>query len=148
MELDTFDRQILGILKVDARQTGDQLAERVGLSPAACLRRVQRLRKIGAIEREVAILSPEAEGRTVTLLAFLEIARGPGDRTRAVRETLSRLPEVQKMYHVTGQSDLVLVVQCASMEDYAAFSEAHFYSDLVTGYQTMVVLRDFSPKLA
>ena len=147
MEIDDFDRQILAILKVDARQTGDQLSERVGVSPAACLRRVQRLRKIGAIEREVAILSPEVDGNAVTILAFLQIARGPGDRTRAVREVLSRMPEVQKIYHVTGQSDLVLVLQCTSMEHYATFSEAHFYSDFVTGYESMVVLRDFSPKL-
>lgn len=148
MEIDDFDRQILAILKVDARQTGEQLAERVGLSPAACLRRVQRLRKIGAIEREVAVLAPEVEGRTVTIMAFLQVARGSGERTRAVQRALQGLPEIQKMYHVTGQSDLVLVLQCASMEAYAAFSEAHFYSNNITGYETMVVLRDYSPKLS
>ena len=148
MDLDDFDRQLLSILKVDARQTGEQLAERIGLSPAACLRRVQRLRKIGAIEREIAVIAPEVEGRTVTVLAFLQVARGRGDRTRAVRDAWGHLPEVQKMYHVTGQSDLVLVLKCASMEDYAAFSEAHFYSDYITGYESMVVLRDYSPKLA
>ncbi len=57
-ELDRFDQKILAAMEKDARQTGNQLSEVVGLFPAACLRRLQRLRKIGAIEREVAVVNP------------------------------------------------------------------------------------------
>ncbi|MEM0946433.1 MAG: Lrp/AsnC family transcriptional regulator [Pseudomonadota bacterium] len=57
-ELDSFDRKILAAMELDARQTGNQLSELVGLSSAACLRRLQRLRGIGAIEREFAVINP------------------------------------------------------------------------------------------
>lgn len=147
MEIDDFDRQLLSILKTDARQTGEQLSDRVGLSAAACLRRVARLRSIGAIEREVAIVAPEVEGNFVTILAFIEVARGRTDRINAVRDLFRKQPEVQRLYHVTGEADFVLVLRCASMEAYAAFTEAHFYSDKVKGFESMVVLRDFSPEL-
>ncbi|WP_068118721.1 Lrp/AsnC family transcriptional regulator [Tropicimonas marinistellae] len=69
--LDDFDRKLLELLSIDSRQTGQQLSGKVRLSAAACLRRVQRLRKIGAIEREAAIVSPRAAGPSVTLQAML-----------------------------------------------------------------------------
>lgn len=148
MELDEFDHRILEILKVDCRQTGEQISARIGLSPAASLRRVQRLRQIGAIEREVAIVAPEVDGLSVTILAFIQLKRGRADRIDALRKAFVRMPEVQHIYHITGDADLVLVLRCASMEAYAAFTEAQFYSDQIAGFDTKVVLRDYSPKLA
>ncbi|WP_269583373.1 Lrp/AsnC family transcriptional regulator [Roseibium sp. Sym1] len=145
MDLDDFDHQLLRLLSLDARQTGKELSGKVGLSPAACLRRVQRLREIGAIRKEVAILAPEVTGTTVTLLAMLEMIRGQPERNARARERLLRLPEVKKLYHVTGKADLVLTIECASMEDYAAFTERHFYAEEIKGFDTIVVLRSYDP---
>ena len=79
IDLDAFDRKILALLETDARRTGGQLSEAVGLSPAACLRRLQRLRKTGAIEREVAILSPDVRPRGTTIIVRLQIeGHNPG----------------------------------------------------------------------
>jgi len=146
--LDEFDHRLLSLLSLDSRQTGKQLSEKVGLSPAACLRRVQRLRQIGAIEREIAILSPEIRGASVTLLVMLELTRGDPGLTDELRRTLQKLREVQKIYHVTGDSDFVLILECASMEAYATFTEAHFYNGEIKGFDTIVVLRAFDPNPA
>lgn len=145
--LDAFDRQLLDVLAVDCRQTGEQLAARIGLSPASCLRRVQRLRAIGAIEREVAVLSPAVTGRRVTVLVQLFITRDRPDRIDALKARLSGLAEVQQFFHVTGDADFVLIVACASMEEYSDFTEAHFYDPLVKGFSSMVVLRDYTKRL-
>lgn len=144
--LDDFDHQLLDLLSKDSRQTGKQLSEKVGLSPAACLRRVQRLRDTGAIEREVAVISPKVTGGTVTLLVMLTLVRGKPDRAALLRRNFLKRPEVKKIYHVTGEADLVLTVQCASMEAYAAFTEAHFYADEIKGFDTIVVLRSYDPE--
>jgi len=146
MDLDDFDHRLLHLLRLDARQTGKELSEQVDLSPAACLRRVQRLRQIGAIQREIAILAPEVTGATVTLLVMLVLTRGQPERTARVRQKLLGLKEVKKIYHVTGPADLVLTVECASMEAYATFTEAHFYDEEIKGFDTIVVLRSYDPE--
>lgn len=141
--IDDFDRRLLELLSIDCRQTGDQLSAQVGLSPAACLRRVQRLRRIGAIRREVAILSPEVTGRNVTVLVQLHLAHDRPDRIDSLKERFSRLAEVSRFFHVTGDADFVLIVSCASMEDYALFTEAWFYDPMIKGFESMVVLREY-----
>ncbi|WP_407494574.1 Lrp/AsnC family transcriptional regulator [Pseudooceanicola sp. MF1-13] len=141
MDLDNFDHQILDLLRQDARRTGSELAEEVGLSPAACLRRLQRLRKIGAIEREIAVLSAKVTGQRVTLIVTLTLHRGRPDMRARFRDYFGKLPEVKNLYHVTGEDDLVLTVECRTMEDYADFAEKHFRMDEIRGYETTVVLQ-------
>ena len=145
--LDDLDRALLDILSVDARQTGEQLAARIGLSPAACLRRIQRLRKIGAIQREVAILSPDVTGKRVTVVVRLNFARERLNEIDALKSRLIRLPEVERLFHVTGDADFVLILSCETMEDYAAFTEAHFYEPFLKGFESMVVLREYHKQL-
>ncbi len=147
-KLDAFDHHLLRLVAADARQTGQVLAAKVGLSPAACLRRLQRLREIGAIEREVAIVSPRFVDRRVKIITRLQVERGGADRMEKLRKKFQHLPEVENFYHVTGDYDVVMVVAFPSMEDYAAFTQAHFYDDLVKGYDSMVVLREYPTHLA
>lgn len=145
--LDEFDRRLLALLEIDARLTGAELSERVGLSPSSCLRRVQRLRDIGAIRREVAVIAPEFSDRRVTVLALLEVTRNQADRIDRLKAEFTALPQVERFYHVTGDADFVLTVSCASMEDYAAFTEAHFYSPLISRFESLVVLREYEKPL-
>ena len=143
-ELDGFDKAILGLLKVNSRRTGEQISEEVGLSPAACLRRVQRLRKIGAIEREVAVVSPDFEPQGTTLVVLLTIDRHNPKRMDLLTERMLKQPEVKKIYWVTGEDDIVLIMRCPSMEAFADFCERHFHESPVEGFETLVVLRDYS----
>ncbi|MEO1471046.1 MAG: Lrp/AsnC family transcriptional regulator [Pseudomonadota bacterium] len=142
-EIDDFDRRLLALLQVNARQTGQALAEQVGLSPAACLRRVQRLRETGVIEREVAIVAPEALGPSVTFLVTVEILRDGPDRIDRLKRRFTALPIVQRIYHVTGEADLVMVVAAPTMEDYTDFTERYLYAPEIRGFSTMVVLREY-----
>src|SRR5919109_4782776 len=79
VELDDFDRRLLDALQQDSRRTGEQLAALVGLSPAACLRRAQRLRETGVIEREIAILAPAALGGMTSVLVLVTLERDRPD---------------------------------------------------------------------
>lgn len=128
-------------MQKDARRTGTELADAIGLSPAACLRRLQRLRKIGAIDREIAVLSDKVLGQRVTLIVTLPLNRGRPDMRARFKDYFAKLPEVRHLYHVTGDADLVLVVECSTMEDYADFAERHFRMDEIKGYETTVVLQ-------
>ena len=142
--LDDFDQRILDLLEVDSRRTGEQLSSLVGLSPAACLRRVQRLRKIGAIEREVAIISPEyKDDKGTKIIVLLTI---DGQNPRIMDEYCDRLrkqDEVESLDWVTGDDDIVLYVDCPSMAHFTEFSARHLNEPPVVGYKTLVSLKQY-----
>ncbi|MEM7717881.1 MAG: Lrp/AsnC family transcriptional regulator [Pseudomonadota bacterium] len=143
-EIDGFDRRLLGLMQVDARRTGQDLSDAIGLSPAACLRRLQRLRKIGAIEREVALVSPDYQERPLTqIIVLLTITRHSPKRIEDLTRRLASFDEVQRIFSVTGDEDIVVVMGCASMEAFADFANDHFYEPPVEGFQSLVVLKEF-----
>lgn len=142
-DLDAFDRRLLTLLQRDSRLTGVQLSEAIGLSAAACLRRVQRLRQIGAIEREVAVLSPAFTEKRTTILVRLTIDRHNLRRVNDFTQRLLRLDAVDTVYSVTGEDDFIAILRCASIEEFADIADAHFYQPPVEGYESNVVLRAF-----
>lgn len=141
--LDEFDHALLRLLKQDARRTGEALSSEIGLSPAACLRRVQRLRRIGAIEREIALISPEFEPKGTRIVVLLTIARKNPQRVDDLTRKFSRLPQIERIFSITGDSDIALIVACETMEAYADFCDAHLYDPPIEGFESLVVLREF-----
>ena len=71
--MDRIDRKLLNLLQRDASRTNVDMADEVGLSPSSCLRRTQRLRKSGVIDRIVAILNPAKAGRMIKALVTVEL---------------------------------------------------------------------------
>src|SRR5262249_37105339 len=122
MELDSFDRRLLDALQQDSRRTGGQLAEIVGLSPAACLRRAQRLREEGVIEREVALVAPAALGERVSVILLVTLDRDRRDAVDAFRRRICAAAEVMQCYSITGVFDLALVVTAPDMAAYTEFT--------------------------
>lgn len=118
MDLDRFDRQLLGLVQADCGQTAEQLAEHVGLSPSAIQRRLKRMREQGVIAREVAIVEPRAVGRPTFFVVSLEIERERPELLAQLREWLARRAEVQQAFYVTGETDFVIIV---TARDTAAF---------------------------
>ena len=123
--LDKLDRHILRSLQDDGRATYDQLAEQVGLSPSAVLRRVKRLEENGVIDRYVALVKPEAVGLGLT--AYLNVRlekhteshkRNPMDLFRASVQTW---PEVAECAALTGEMDYLLRVLVEDMAHYSRF---------------------------
>ena len=123
--LDRLDRQILRSLQEDGRATYEQLAEQVGLSASAVLRRVKRLEEARVIDRYVALVKPEVVGWGLT--AYLNVRlekhtethkRNPMDVFRA---SVQVWPEVVECVALTGDMDYLLRVVVADMAHYSRF---------------------------
>lgn len=141
MDLDAFDLKLLSILQVSTRGTADELAAAVGLSPSACLRRVRRLREAGVIEAEVAVVSPRAVGRELTMVVQVALERERADIIDAFKRAMRATPEVMQCFYVTGDIDFILVVTVPSMEDYEAFTNRFFFQNPnVRRFTTLVVM--------
>ena len=142
IDLDDFDRRILALLQANSRRTGAELSAEVGLSPAACLRRLQRLRDEGVIAREVALVAPEYREKKVMVFVLLTFERDRPDREDQFTQRMREAPEVVQCYHVTGSADYLLGIEVADLEDYQRFTKLHFYESYVKRFETHVVLKD------
>jgi Lrp/AsnC family leucine-responsive transcriptional regulator len=120
--LDAIDRKILAILQDDNQVTNLALAERVGLSPPPCLRRVRRLRELGVIEKDVALVDPLKVGQGIIAFVGVELDRQREDVLANFERKIAAEPEVQQCYFVSGETDYLLLVTCADMESYDAFA--------------------------
>lgn len=140
--LDEFDLKLLDAIQRNNRLTAEQLAERVCLSPSAVQRRLHRLRERKVIEAEVAIVSPEALGRSLT--AIVEVTLDT-DRPNVVEEfqrVIQAAPEVMQAYYVTGNADYILIITAKSMEDYEAFARGFLSTrPHLKHFRTSIVMR-------
>ncbi|MCV6583953.1 MAG: Lrp/AsnC family transcriptional regulator [Marinibacterium sp.] len=120
-KIDGIDRQILRELSRDGRVTNLDLAARVGLSPSACLRRVQELERAGVIAGYRAVLDPAAMG--VGFVAYLGV--GLNEHTKAAQErferAVTRAPEVVECHNITGTIEYLLRVEAADLPGYKTF---------------------------
>jgi len=128
--LDKIDRHILRCLQIDNRISNLQLAEEVGLSPPACLRRVRRLREEGVIVADVSLVNPRMLGRVLNIIVEVEMNRDQLDVYDAFMLKMQSAPEVTQCYQVTGDVDFVLVVMVADMEAYEAFARRDLASNI------------------
>jgi Lrp/AsnC family leucine-responsive transcriptional regulator len=120
--LDAIDRRILDLLQDDNQITNLALAERIGLSPPACLKRVRRLRADKVIVKDVSVLDPESAGRSIVAFVGVELDRQREDVLAAFERKIAAEAEVQQCYFVSGEIDYLLTVVCLDMEAYNAFA--------------------------
>jgi Lrp/AsnC family leucine-responsive transcriptional regulator len=92
VELDAIDRKILAILQEDNQVTNLALAERVVLSPPPCLRRVRRLRELGVIARDVALVDPAKVGQGIIAFVGVELDRQRADALTGFEHKISAEP--------------------------------------------------------
>ncbi|HTQ98386.1 MAG TPA: Lrp/AsnC family transcriptional regulator [Candidatus Acidoferrum sp.] len=122
MELDRTDRRILKELQKNARISNQELADKVGLSPSPCLRRVKQLEESGYIKAYVTEL--EAAKLGLKLMAIVQIAmdRHTPDRFEQFETTVKTYPQVLECIMITGQSaDYQLKVLVKDMDEYQEF---------------------------
>lgn len=121
MKMDDLNRRILRELTRNARLPNTELAERVGLSPSACLRRVQELERKGVITGYRATLSPEAMG--IGFTAYVTV--GLNDHTKQGQESFERAvaiyDEVRECHNITGTVEYLLRVEAADLIAYKRF---------------------------
>lgn len=139
--LDRVDAALLEAIQENNRLTSDELAELVSLSPTACHRRLKRLRAEGVIEADIAIVSPKAVGRHVTVIVLVSLERERADIVDRFKAAIRKTREVMIGYYVTGDADFILVVTAKHMEDYEQFTRRFFYGNHdIKGFKTMVVM--------
>lgn len=120
-KLDDINERILQELSRDGRQSNIALAERVGLSPSACLRRVQELERSGVIVGYRAVLDRTKLG--TGFVAYIGV--GLNDHSKASQEAFERAmlraPEVRECHNITGPIEYLLRVECADLPSYKSF---------------------------
>ncbi|MBQ0831395.1 Lrp/AsnC family transcriptional regulator [Marinobacter sp.] len=122
IQIDKIDRKILAQIQKDASLTNQQLAEKVGLSPSPCLRRVRALEDAGIIVRTVTVLDHKKLGLSLTAIILIGMDRHTPERFAAFEEQVSEYPEVLECYLVTGHdADYMLKVVVPDMDQYHHF---------------------------
>jgi Lrp/AsnC family leucine-responsive transcriptional regulator len=121
MPLDEFDHRILTALQQDARQTNQALAERVGLSPTPCLRRVKRLERDGIIDSYRAVINRKVLGFGLTIFVTVKVARHQDRDAEQFVRTVTGWPEVLACHLVSGDMDFLMEVVARDMEAYERF---------------------------
>lgn len=119
--MDTKDRQIVRLLQQDGRLTNQDLAERVGLSPSPCLRRVRLLEQAGVIQGYGAIVDQQRYGLPVTAFIRVRLERHARDLVQQFEEAIRQLDEVMDCHLLTGDADYLLRVIVADLEAYERF---------------------------
>lgn len=140
--MDKIDRKLLNLMQRDASQTNVDMADEVGLSPSSCLRRVQRLRASGIIERIVAILNPARAGRGIKAIVTVELKLHGEEHMRRFLDLASAEDAVSQAYAVTGESDVVLMLRLKDMEEFAELCDRLFRDQTnVARFFTMMVIK-------
>ena len=107
-KLDAIDRAILRVLQVEGKLSNVELAERVHLSPSACLRRVKALEDSGVIDQYVALLNPKAVGQAGTSFTIVNLEKLTQKAMGAFEQAVRDVPEVLDCFYVAGTNDYLL----------------------------------------
>lgn len=116
--LDKLDVRILEELQQDGRLTNQKLAEKVGLSPSPCWRRVKRLEENGVIDRYVTLLNAEPLGLQVTAFLMVSLEDHHPDTVAHFDSLVGELPQIQECYATSGIADYLLKIVISSMREY------------------------------
>ena len=150
MEIDRFDRQILQVLQQDGRISNQDLADRIGLSPSPCLRRVRSLEEAGVITGYRALINAKALGYTLMALIYISMDKHTPERFEHFEMEISQFSEVLECLLITGQdADYQIKVIVKDMD---AFQELLLNRinriQGVTGVHSSFVLRRVVDKTA
>jgi Lrp/AsnC family leucine-responsive transcriptional regulator len=143
MEIDRYDRMILDVLQADGRISNQDLADRIGLSPSPCLRRVRALEEAGLITGYRALLDARKLGLTLMALIGISMDQHIPERFANFETAIAGIPEVLECLLITGQqSDYQLKVVVHDMDAYQELLLNRITRIAgVTGVHTSFVLR-------
>ena len=120
-EIDAINRKILQALVADGRLSNTALAERVALSPSACLRRVQELERAGVITGYRAVLNPTAVGVGFVAYVSIGLVRHVLGEQQAFEHAMAQAAMVKECHNVTGAVEYLLRVEVANLAAYKRF---------------------------
>ena len=120
-KMDELNRKILRELSRDGRISNLDLAERVGLSPSACLRRVQELERSGVIQGYRAVLDAEAMGAGFIAYASVGLSEHTKSAQEAFEAAMTAAPECRECHNITGSREYLLRIEAESLAAYKRF---------------------------
>ena len=120
-ELVAIDRRIVTELQTNARLSNIELAEKVGLSPSPCLRRVKRLERDGYIDGYRASLARDRIGLGLSVFLGVKISAHANEEAQRFEKVVVEMPEVVACHLVSGEADYILEVVVPDLEDYQRF---------------------------
>lgn len=121
VELDPLDRAILDELQADGRLSNVELAQRVHLSPSACLRRVKALEDAGVIAQYVALVNPKAVGRHGTSYTIINVENTQPAMLERFEQAVRDIPEILDCFYVAGANDYLVRFTYRDAEDLERF---------------------------
>lgn len=144
-ELDEIDHRILRALSADGRISNLDLAARVGLSPSACLRRVQALERSGVIRGYRAVIDPTVTGGGFLAYVLVGLSRHTRAEQRAFEAAIATAPQVRECHNVTGTFEYLLRIE---VSDLAAYK--HFHTEILGALPQVTTITSYivmgSPK--
>lgn len=123
--LDGIDKRILHELQQNGRLTNQELADRVGLSPSPCLRRVRHLEQKGVIEGYRAVVAPKVVGLSITAFVRLRLATHEGATVDAVEQRLRAIPHIVEAHLLAGDWDYLVRIVTPSFAEYERLLREH-----------------------
>lgn len=141
--LDKTSTSLLRALQVNSRLTLQELADRVGLSPTPCWRRVKALEQSGILRSYTVLLDREKLGLSFCALATVTLMRHAEGSAEAFEAAMCRAAEVVECYGTTGDGDYVIKVLVADAKAYDAFlHETIFKLSVVASIRSNIALRE------
>jgi Lrp/AsnC family transcriptional regulator, leucine-responsive regulatory protein len=141
--LDRFDQALLRLVQDNNLTPARVLAEKVGLSESAVLRRLRQLRANGTIAADRSIVRPTSLGLPLRVHVLVTLEREAGRELDAFIRKVKRRPEVRQADYVTGDADFVLLLQLSGMDQYDLFTQEVFHNDPnVKSFRTLVSIRE------
>jgi Lrp/AsnC family transcriptional regulator len=119
--MDEIDRKLLGLLQQDCTLSIAEMADRVGLSPTPCWKRIQKLEAAGVVLRRVALVDPARVGMGLTVFVAIEAGSHSPEWLERFAAAVEAMPEVMEFHRMAGDVDYMLRVVTADMAEYDAF---------------------------
>lgn len=146
IELDDINRKILQHLEADGRISNNELAEIVGLSTSACLRRVQELERTGLITGYRAVLDRKRLGNAIIVFVMVGLSAHQRKDVDAFERAMQSASEVRECHNVTGGFEFLLRIEVADLETYKEFATktlgAFSHVNSVTSYVAVGTSKD------
>jgi DNA-binding Lrp family transcriptional regulator len=136
--LDHVDDEILRLLVEDGRRSASELGRRVGLSPAAAKRRIDRLERVGVITGYRAVLDHARLGSEIE--AFIELRFAGTTQVDDIESTVAGMPEVVEAFTTAGDPDALVRVRAADLDHLKRVVDRIRRGGKVTGTKTLIVL--------
>ena len=124
VRLDLMDRKILAELQLDASQSLDEIARKVGSSKTPVWNRIKRMRQTGVILRQTAILDPDALGLEACFFVLIRTSEHEAEWQRRFLHALRERPEVLEAHRLAGDIDYILKVRVRNARAYDTFYQA------------------------